>query len=217
VREGSYQIVFSAEPEIVPKGTRIYQPGDTATHLYRVISGSVGVGAVAPDGDELMLHRYGAGEVFGELCFCGRAQAHFAIALEPTTIVSAAVDRIVAALRDRPELAMDLIAALSARVAGVYAELRSAAADTLPTRLARTLFELCAAADGDGWCHLPRHYTHEELALLLGVRRESLTRAMIDLRALGLIDYTARSPLRVAPDALRRFVEPDRLIELLPR
>jgi CRP/FNR family transcriptional regulator len=208
--------VFTAEVRTLPKGARVYQPGDHATTLHRVVSGSVGLSSVAPDGDEVMLHLYGSGEVFGELCFCSGVQKHFATALEPTEIVSAHADRVIAALGERPELAMDLIKTLSERLAAAYAELQAVSADTLVTRLARKLFDLCAVADGDGWCRLPRHFTHDELAQLLGVRRESLTRAMIDLRSLGLIEYAPHTPVRVALSAMHRFIASSRSTDLLP-
>jgi len=131
--------------------------------------------------------------------------------------VSATADRVVAALGERPELAMDLIKILSERLASAYLELQAVSADLLVTRLARKLFELCAVDEGDGWCRLPRHFTHDELAQLLGVRRESLTRAMIDLRALGLIDYAPHAPVRVALAALRRFMSTARSADLFPR
>ncbi len=194
--------VFTAEVEPVAKGARIYQPGDSSFALHRVVAGLVGLSVLGSDGDEL--------------CFCRAVETYFATALEPTELVSAPGERVVAALRERPELALDLIKVLSDRLASAYAELLAVAVDPLIIRLARKLFDLCAATDGDGWCRLPRRFTHDELAHLLGVRRESLTRAMIDLRSLGLIDYGPYEPLRVASAAVRRFTHQTRRLELLP-
>ena len=209
--------VFTAEVATVAKGARIYQPGDSSLVLYRVVAGLVGLSSLGPDGDEVTLHLYGPGDVFGELCFCRGVQMHFATALEPTVLVCASAERVIAALQDRPDLALDLIRVLSDRLASAYADLQAVAVDPLITRLARKLFDMCAATDGDGWCRLPRRFTHDELAQLLGVRRESLTRAMIDLRSLGLIDYGPHEPVRVALAAVRRFTERTRRLELLPR
>jgi CRP-like cAMP-binding protein len=209
--------VFTAEVATVSKGARIYQPGDRSRVLHRVVSGLVGLSSLGPNGDEMTLYLYGPGDVFGELCFCGGVQIHFATALEPTEIVCASAERVLAALHDRPDLALDLIRVLSDRLASAYAELQAVALDPLITRLARKLFDMCATTDGDGWCRLPRRFTHDELAQLLGVRRESLTRAMIDLRSLGLIDYGPHEPVRVALAAVRRFTEKTRSLELLPR
>lgn len=209
--------VFTAEVVAVAKGARIYQPGDPSLALHRVVAGLVGLSALGSDGDEVTLRLYGPGEVFGELCFCRGVQIHFATALEPTELVCAPAERVIAALRERPELALDLIKVLSDRLASAYAELQAVAVDPLITRLARKLFDLCAAADSDGWCRLRRRFTHDELAHLLGVRRESLTRAMIDLRSLGLIDYGPHEPVRVALAAMRRFTHQTRSLELLPR
>jgi CRP/FNR family transcriptional regulator len=209
--------VFTAEVASIPKGARVYQPGDRDAVLHRVVTGLVGLSAVAPNGDEVTLRLYGPSDVFGELCFCGGAQMHFATALEPTEIVTAHADRVIAALHNRPDLALDLIKVLSERLASAYAELQAVSADSLIVRLARKLFDLCASADADGWYRLPRRFTHDELARLLGVRRESLTRAMIDLRSLGLIDYGSNAPIRVALAPVRRFIATARATELLPR
>ena len=199
------ETVFTAEVVEIAKGARIYQPGDPSVVLYRVVTGMVGLSSPAPDGDEVTLHLYGPGEIFGELCFCRGVHVHFATALEPSGLVCASAERVTAALQERPALALDLIGVLSDRLASAYADLQAVAVDPLITRLARKLFDMCSAHDADGWCRLPRRFTHDELARLLGVRRESLTRAMIDLRSLGLIDYGPHEPIRVARAAAPSF------------
>jgi len=204
------ETVFTAEVRSYPKGGRIYQPGDPTSSLYRVVTGSVALSSVAPDGEEVVLRLYAPRDVFGELCFCQSLQRHFATALEPTDVVVAPAERVVGALRERPDLSLDLIKVLSERLAVAYCDIEAASADSLVTRLARKLFDLSSVDDGGGWSRLPRHFTHDELARLLGVRRESLTRAMIDLRALGLIDYAAHVPVRVSVPAVRRFIAQSR-------
>jgi len=208
--------VFTGEIRHLQHGEAIYQPDDGASMLHRVVTGSVGLSSLTPDGDEMMLQVYSRDEIFGELCFCTGRQMHFARALEPAQIVSARADHVIAALGERPDLALDLIRLLSERLGRAYAELQAASADPLLTRLAKKFFELSVIDTGDGWCRLPRHFTHDELAHLLNVRRESLTRAMIDLRALGLIDYRAHQPVRVAVAALQRFVADARSNPLPP-
>ncbi|HEY6211481.1 MAG TPA: Crp/Fnr family transcriptional regulator [Vicinamibacterales bacterium] len=202
--------VFGADLRQFSKGDHVFRPGDRANALHRVVSGLIGISSPAPDGDDVMLRLAGPDEVFGELCFCGDAQKHLATALEPTTIVSAPADRVIAALRERPELALDLIRLLSERLASAYADVQAATGDRLVTRLARKLVELCVVDQGDGWYRLAHRLTHDELAQLLGVQRESLTRAMIDLRALGLIDYSAHMPVKVALGAVHRFIATER-------
>ena len=200
--------VFTGEARAVPKGTRIFRPGDAAVCLYRIVSGSVALSSPAPDGGDVTLRLYGAGDVFGELCFSEDVRKHYATALEPTTYVTGSADGVLAALHDRPDLALGLIGLLTDRLARAYGELQTLSGEPLAVRLARKLFDLSAVDEDAGWRRLPRHFTHDELARMLGVRRESLTRAMIDLRALGLIDYAPHVPVRVAVTPLRRFISP---------
>jgi CRP-like cAMP-binding protein len=59
---------------------------------------------------------------------------------------------------------------------------------------------------GSGWITLPQSFRHGELARLLGVRRESVTRAIQELRKLDIVESTRHGSLRIHKARLRLWV-----------
>ena len=76
-------------------------------------------------------------------------------------------------------------------------------------RLARTLMELAAAlGESTPEGALILHYiTQQELAHLIGARREVVSSLLNRLRDQGLIHYSRRGPITVDPAALRAYLE----------
>ena len=70
-------------------------------------------------------------------------------------------------------------------------------------RVAKTLRDLTKAVSrGDAPVDLPRRYTHQDLADMIGTTREPLSRALATLRRAGLVDsgegrITVLSPLKL--------------------
>ena len=66
----------------------------------------------------------------------------------------------------------------------------------------------CPACTSDAydWVDLPHDFRHEELAQMLRVRRETVTRAMANLKELGLVATAGRGGVRVHRTEMPRFV-----------
>jgi CRP-like cAMP-binding protein len=94
-------------------------------------------------------------------------------------------------------------------LAEAYDRLRSLSADHTIYRLARTLMDLAAdLGEFTPEGKLVLHYiTQQELAHLIGARREVVSSLLNRLRDQGLIRYSRRGPITVDPGALSAFLE----------
>ena len=204
---GLWSTLFDGPARTVPKGGRIFQPGDVSEGLFFVRRGLVKLSTVLPSGEEITFRVYPVNEIFGEFCFCWAVQRFWATALESSEVVEVPAVRAIEWIVRRPELVVPLVSALSERIASAYDELRTISTSIVVVRLAAKLLTLPTVESSNGhWVELGRRFTHEELAQILGVRRETLTRAMSRLKELGLVEHTAGNPTRMHRAGLQGFL-----------
>jgi CRP/FNR family cyclic AMP-dependent transcriptional regulator len=190
-------------------GQFVYLMGDAARSVYLVRRGLIKTAFVSPAGQELTLRMHPPGDVFGELCLCSGERREQAVALEASEVVTITLEMLLARLRQDPLAALDLTSVACEHLAEAHDRLRSLSIDSALHRLARTLLGLAAdlgdpAPDG----MLVLHYiTQQELARLVGARREVASSLLNRLRDRGLIRYQRRGPIAVDGKALRAFVE----------
>jgi CRP/FNR family cyclic AMP-dependent transcriptional regulator len=193
----------------VAAGQFIYLMGDAARSVYLVRHGLVKTAVVSPAGQELTLRLHPPGDVFGELCLCSGERREQAVALEASEVVTITLDMLLARLRQDPVAALDLTSIACEHLAEAHDRLLSLSIESALHRLARTLLGLAAdlgEPTPDGMLVL--HYiTQQELARLVGARREVASSLLNRLRDRGLIRYQRRGPIAVDGKALRAFVE----------
>ena len=190
-------------------GEFVYRMGDPARSVYLVRRGLIKTVAVSPGGEELTLRIHRPGDVFGELCLCSGERREQAAAVEASEVVAVTLEMLMARLRQDPLAALDLTRVACEHLAEAYDRLRSLSADPTMYRLARALMDLAAdlgEPSPEGRLGLP-YITQQELAHLIGARREVVSSLLNRLRDQGLIHYSRRGPITVDPGALRAFLE----------
>jgi CRP-like cAMP-binding protein len=199
--------MFRGPVRQVRPGTHIFQPGESARSLFFLSSGLVKLTDVSVAGDEVIVRLFRPGEVFGERCFLKGVQQYSATAIEPCGVLEMPTARLIEELRNSPEILLDLLGELSGRLAETDDEFHSRASEKLVVRLGAKLLALGdLSLPGGDWFELPHGFRHEELAQLLGVQRESVTRAIASLKTLGVIAASGRSPIRVHRARMGRFL-----------
>ena len=200
--------LFTGSPRVVGRGERIFDAGDEADALFQVRSGLVKLTAITAGGDEMLLEVYYPDAVFGEMCFCDEAHAATATAIEDSEILTASLGQLRSVLREQPDLALTLFGEFASRLSSAYANLQTAVFDIVLTRIAVRLAELAAHGQraDDGTSELLYKVPHSDLAEMLGVRRETVTRAMVELRRLNLITYLPDGRLRLDAARLQEYI-----------
>jgi len=207
LRSSRLRAMFRGPVRQIRPGTHIFQPGEPARTLFFLSSGIVKLTDVSAAGDEVIVRLFRPGEIFGERCFLKGVQQYSATAIEPCGVLEMPTAQLIEQVRSSPEILLDLLGELSGRLAETDDEFQSRASDKVVVRLGAKLFALAAASlAGGDWLELPHGFRHEELAQMLGVQRETVTRAIASLKTLGVITGSGRSPIRVHRARMGRFL-----------
>ena len=179
----------------IERGRIFYSPEDRSEALFMLKKGRVRIYKVAPDGWEFTLAVVEAGTMFGEMALTAqRMWEGYAEAMEPSDICilkNTDLERIV---RGNPEVGIRMIRVLSERLRSCETRLEDVTLKNVPARLASLILQL-AASEGimtpEG-PRIPIHYTHRQLAMMIGSSRETVTRAFTKLQKAGAVELRNR-------------------------
>ncbi len=181
------------------RGAVLIREGDAGDALFLLLSGKVKVYVSDPQGREMILTDYEAGDYVGEMALDGEARSATVMALEPTSCAVVARDALRAAIHADPEIAMRLIAGLIGRARQATGKIKSLALMDVYGRVARLLLSMPTETGADGRAWSRERLTQLEIAHRVGASRDMISRILKDLRTGG---YIAQRDKRVA--VLRR-------------
>lgn len=185
------------------RGRIFYTPDEPAEVLFILKRGTVAISRIAPSGKKLIVSTLGPGTIFGEMAVVGqRLQQSYAEALTDCLICVMSRRDVEELLLADPRVAVRLVGILGERLAQTEARLEDMAFKALPARLASLLLRLALERDRRGRPVLAG-LTHEQLAELTGVYRETVTASLNDLKARGLIELGRRKITILDPAGLR--------------
>jgi len=174
------------------KGEVVFREGDDAAAFYVVASGRVKVFKESVDGRELIIKIMRAGDLVGEAAaLAGVPYPATAQALDDAAAVEIPRREFVALLENEPDLALNIIAALSVRLNQISAVLEKLTLKDVPARLASYLLER-ARAGADGRESVELDVTKTSLAAELGTVPETLSRALRRFAEAGLVASKGR-------------------------
>lgn len=203
---GDRDILLSGS-ELVPlhAGQFLFRKGGPPDGFYGVVSGSVKVSTLHQDGREAILVLLEPGNWFAELSMIdGLPRMHDGIATETSE-----VRRVGAALFDRlmhrGSFARSMALLQARHIRGAYAFVEDATLRTTRARLARRLQRLARgdAELGAGSDRRSISITHDMLAMMLGVTRQTLSLELKALAASGAIDLQYRRIVIASMDILK--------------
>jgi CRP/FNR family transcriptional regulator/CRP/FNR family cyclic AMP-dependent transcriptional regulator len=121
----------------------IFQQGDPGQALYMVESGQVRIYVQDEEGQEVSVILCGPGDLFGELALIdGLPRSASAVAMEDTVVLALSHDHFREQMRRYPQMALNLMKALSVRVRYNTQQVGSLTLLDIPGRLAHKLLEL---------------------------------------------------------------------------
>jgi CRP-like cAMP-binding protein len=206
------QLVQRCVTRTVNGGHVLFTAGEECRGLYIIQSGRVRIYRADPSGREQVLHVEGPGRTVAELpLFDGGAYPASAVTTEQTTLVFLPRPAFEFLYRSQPDIAHAVIRALGRRLRHLVHLAETLAFRDVAARLAMLLV---GYADRSGiptpaGIEIELDRTQEELAHEIGTARESVSRAMKQLRRKGLIEPLERNRLLI-PDVQRlRALLPD--------
>jgi CRP/FNR family transcriptional regulator, cyclic AMP receptor protein len=186
-------------------GSVLFTTGEVCRGLYVIESGRVRIYRLDPSGREQVLHVEGPGRPVAELpIFDGGPYPASAVTIDDSTLVFLPREAFEFLYRSQPDIAQAVIRALGRRLRHLVHLTETLAFRDVAARLAMLLVgyaERGGSTTAAG-IEIELNRTQEELAHEIGTARESVSRAMKQLRRKGLIEPIERNRLLI-PDLQR--------------
>lgn len=199
-------LLTDASVRTVTDGTVLFLQGDDADRFYVLLAGWVKLYRLGEDGAQAMVTVVAPGETFAEAAMF--ASGHFPVCAEAAGDATALIlgrRGFTAALAADPQIALAMLASLSVRLRHLVERIEHLQNRSAPQRLGDFLLRLCQHTDGPVTVNLP--FSKILLAQRLGMRPETLSRALAALRRQGIEVSGTRVSIE-AVDQLRAFCAP---------
>jgi len=178
----------------------IYAPTEPGQSVLVLLAGRVKIKDLTPDGKETILAFIEEGEIFGELALVDDDVRHdYAEAVTDVRLLAIPRGDILAIMAERPDVALSITKLVGLRRRRIENRLRNVLFLPSRDRMIRLLLELMDS-HGDragNRCTIRLPLSHQELASLIGVTRETVTVVLGQLQAEGLL-HTERRRLTIA-------------------
>jgi CRP-like cAMP-binding protein len=167
------------------KGVLLFQQGEPANSFFVVLDGWVKLFRMTPDGNEAVVGVFRRGETFAEAAiFLGGRYPVNAEVVTPARLISVDGEVLRNKIREQPELALSMLASASYHLKFLVEHIEQIKLLSAPQRIADFLIQLCPVREGSCTVDLP--YEKTLIASRLGMKPESLSRALAKLRPLGV-------------------------------
>jgi CRP/FNR family transcriptional regulator len=184
------------------QGERFGDDVETSS-LILVVTGRVRVFLAGPDERELTLALLDSGEAFGAAPIEG-ARPRRIEALESSSVLTCTEEDLGRLIEAAPNFGIRVLGLLLDSARQVGDELARLAFCAVPARLAAKLLELMERYGRvtPSGIRIDVRFTHMQLSAMIGTSRETLTKALGELRASGSIDVRDRLIWVLDADAL---------------
>src|SRR5215212_3541174 len=173
----------------------LYSPGEATERLFILKKGKAQLYEVGDDGDEITLSVVDEAIEFGEMALTGQSlHGLYVRALTPSTVVSLRRADVEHLIMKTPEVGLRLVQVLAQRLRDSERRYADMVGKDVPARLATQILQL---VDSEGVVssesyRIPTHYTHEQLASMIGCKRVAVSRAFSRLKEAGAVQLKER-------------------------
>jgi CRP/FNR family transcriptional regulator len=176
------------------KRAALFSEGERAEGFYLVLSGSVKVFKISPDGKEHILHIFGSGEPVGEVpVFSGTEFPAFAETLEKSDLLYFPRSRFLELASRKPQILLNMLATLSMRLRSFAQKIEQLSLKEVASRLSEVLLEMAGGSSGEDVQDAAElRITKAQLASQIGTTPETLSRTFKKMTRLGLIQVESR-------------------------
>jgi len=182
--------------EMKPRGAFIYLPSDPANSVFLLKEGHVKISRLTDDGREVMLTVLSPGEVFGEVVLVDdQPRDHIAEAIENVLLCEFNKRDLENFIRSRPDLVFRITKLIGLRLQRMESRVVDLICKDVATRVSELLLSLVEqhgkAMRNHGEFRIK--LTHQDIASLAGVSRQTATEVLDKLKSQGLVELGHRS------------------------
>jgi CRP-like cAMP-binding protein len=176
-----------------PKNSIIVEEGLTGDYMYVIREGRVKVTKASDDGREKIMDFLESGAFFGEMALLDHSPRSASVrTLAPAVLAALSRKDFLGLLRNSPDLGLSLIQELTRRLRDTDDQATSVSFQRVEDR-AKGLFERIAQADGtSGDRRITPQLTHQQIADMIGTSRETVTRAVKQLKQTGWLEQRGK-------------------------
>ena len=191
------------------KDTYIFIEGEDAEFVSFLVDGAIRTFRTSADGQEQTLRMVRPGEVLSLAGFFGREPyAASAEAGEPSTVAFVQTRALRALVQRRAEIGWAFLQIYGQQLREVQEHMAELSGRDASQKLAAALLRLgeeSGVPDGQA-LFVPQHFTHRQLAQLIGCSRETVTRVLREFRQDRSVDLDRDGHLRIDPDRLQQHI-----------
>jgi len=174
----------------------IYFPDEPSRDVFFLKQGHVKISRIHPDGREVILDVIGPGEVFGELSpMSEEGQPNeMAEALDEALVCTIRREDFESLLAQHPQLNVKITKRIGLRLRKFEERLTDLIFKDTRKRLATFLVRNAEEFGKmkSGTITVKMHLSHQEIALLTGAARQTVTTTLNEFRDLGIIDFSRK-------------------------
>ena len=178
------------------QGELLFERGDPGDGCYWLQEGVLAVCVSSAAGEERILAILGPGAIVGELAMIdGLPRSASVKAIRDCVLTFVSRAGFTDVLRQHPELHADLVATLAARLRQSDEELAASSFLPVRARVARALLQFVGWLGEEvepGWVAIRHRVTHNDLAAMAGVARESVSRTFSVWQKRSVVRRTSR-------------------------
>jgi CRP-like cAMP-binding protein len=187
--------------------TTLFHEGDDAGPVIVLLAGRVKVSTIGGGGREAIVAVRGAGDLLGELsAIDGGPRSGTVTTLEPVQALLVPGSAFATLLERRPRIALVMLRMVAGRLRYADAQQSQFATHDVVGRVARRLVEIGErfGTQEDGRIEIVLPLSQEELAAWTGASREAVSKALLVLRRLNIVETGRRHVAVLDVEALRR-------------
>jgi CRP/FNR family transcriptional regulator, nitrogen oxide reductase regulator len=189
----------------VESGATFFREGDVASSFFVLMSGTVKLTQLTPEGHQVVLRLIGPGDAFGGVAALGGAA--YPVTAE-AVVVSSAIEwpgSVMAGLMERyPRLAMNALRFVAERLHELQVQYRQLATEKVERRVARALLRLVQQAgrrvEAGVLIDLP--LSRDDIAQMTGTTLYTVSRILSQLEANGIVSAGRHRVVILKPHAL---------------
>lgn len=189
----------------------IYFPDAPSRSIFFLKKGHVKISRIFSDGREVILDVIGPGELFGELPLVeeGEHANEMAQALDEVLICTMRLSDFEALLASHPQLNINITKRIGLRLRRFEERMTDLIFKDTRKRIAGFLVRYAEEFGKikGGVITITMHLTHQEIAMLTGAARQTITTTLNEFRSQGLIDFSRRGMKIQNLKTLRQIAE----------